>query len=462
MEPLLLVEDKSELRAMLRKALERNGFAVDEAPDGSAAIQKIRSRRYQMVVTDLKMPGASGLEVLRESKQADSSIPVILLTAFGSVEEAVSAMKEGAFDFIQKPVDLDHLKLLVERATRQQELLRENLILREDFAARYGFPRIVGESPAMKSVSQQLQRIAPADATVLLLGESGTGKELFARAIHHLSNRREQPFIALNCAAIPEGLVENELFGHERGAFTGAGNRKAGKIEMAQRGTLFLDEIGELPLGSQAKLLRVLEERRFERVGGTQPIDVDVRIIAATNRDLAQRIREKLFREDLYFRIAAIPLTIPPLRERGDDIFLLADYFLEKFGREFSKGPFTVEKTARDHLQKYAWPGNVRELQNALERAAILSDDTEITPELLPSVAIPLRTESMPLNLVPESFSWAGSLEDVTARAQLHVERVLLENALRECRWNKTRAAEKLGIAPKTLLTKMRATGLEN
>src|SRR5713101_6167504 len=287
MEPLLLVEDKIELRAMLRKALERNGFRVEEAPDGSAAIQKLRSRRYQLVITDLKMPGASGLEVLRESKQADSTIPVILLTAFGSVEEAVSAMKEGAFDFIQKPVDLDHLKILVDRATRQQELLRENLILREEFAARYGFPRIVGESPAMKSVSRQLQRVAPTDATVLLLGESGTGKELFARALHHLSNRRDQPFIALNCAAIPEGLLENELFGHERGAFTGAGNRKAGKIEMAQRGTLFLDEIGELPLASQAKLLRVLEERRFERVGGTQSIEVDVRIIVATNRDLA-------------------------------------------------------------------------------------------------------------------------------------------------------------------------------
>ena len=425
MEPLLLVEDKTELRAMLRKALERNGFSVDEAPDGSAAIQKIRSRRYQMVVTDLKMPGASGLDVLRESKQADSTIPVILLTAFGSIEEAVSAMKEGAFDFIQKPVDLDHLKLLVERATRQQELLRENLILREEFSARYGFPRIVGESAPMKAVSHQLQRVAPTDATVLLLGESGTGKELFARAIHHLSNRREQPFIALNCAAIPEGLVENELFGHERGAFTGAGNRKAGKIELAQRGTLFLDEIAELPLGSQAKLLRVLEERRFERVGGTQPIDVDVRIIVATNRDLAARI-------------------------------------LEKFGREFNKGRLTLKKDARDRLHDYPWPGNVRELQNALERAAILSDAAEITPDLLPSLAIPVRTETIPGNLIPESFSWDGSLEDVTARAQLHVERVLLENALRASRWNKTRAAEKLGIAPKTLLTKMRATGLEN
>jgi DNA-binding NtrC family response regulator len=462
MEAILLVEDKNELRAMLRKALERFGFTVEEAPDGSAAIQKIRSKRYQMVITDLKMPGASGLEVLRESRQADISIPVILLTAFGSVEEAVAAMKDGAFDFIQKPVDLDHLKILVERATRQQELLRENLILREEFSARYGFPRIVGDSPAMKAVSQQLQRVAPTESTVLLLGESGTGKELFARGVHHLSTRRDYPFIALNCAAIPEGLVENELFGHERGAFTGAGNRKAGKIEIAQRGTLFLDEIGELPLASQAKLLRVLDERRFERVGGTQSIEVDVRIIVATNRDLAKRISEKLFREDLYFRISAVPLTIPPLRERGDDLILLASHFLEKFGREFAKGPFELTAESRTRLAAYPWPGNVRELQNALERAAILSDGPQITPDLLPAIATPVRTETAPSNLVPDAFSWEGSFDDVTSRAQLHVERVLLENALRECRWNKTRAAEKLGMAPKTLLTKMRATGLEN
>ena len=461
MEPLLLVEDKNELRAMLRKALERNGHSVDEAADGCAAIQKLRNRRYQLVLTDLKMPGASGLEVLRESKQADSTIPVILLTAFGSVDEAVSAMKEGAFDFIQKPVDLDHLKLLVERATRQQELLRENLVLREEFAARYGFPRIVGESAAMLSISQQLQKVAATEATVLLLGESGTGKELFARAIHHISDRRDQPFIALNCAAIPESLVENELFGHEKGAFTGAGSRKVGKIELAQRGTLFLDEIGELPLASQAKLLRGLEERRFERVGGTQSIDVDVRIVVATNRDLADRIREKLFREDLYFRISAVPLTIPPLRERGDDIDILADHFLDKFSRELGKPPLTLGAEARRRLREYPWPGNVRELQNALERAVILAEGLAINHELLVSKPAAVNTEGMPANLVPDPFSWEGSFDEVTARAQLHVERVLLENALRHSRWNKTRAAERLGITPKTLLAKMRATGLE-
>ncbi|PYT42340.1 MAG: transcriptional regulator, partial [Acidobacteria bacterium] len=248
MEPLLLVEDKPELRTMLRKALERAGYAVDEAPDGAAAIQKIRARRYLLVITDLKMPGASGLEVLRETKQADAAIPVLLLTAYGSVEEAVAAMKEGAFDFLQKPVDLEHLKLLVQRAARQQELLRENLLLREEYSTRYGFPRIVGEHPSIREVSQQIQKVAATDSTCLLLGESGTGKELFALAIHHLSPRRNHPFVALNCAAIPEGLVENELFGHERGAFTGAGARKVGKMDLAHRGTLFLDEIGELPL----------------------------------------------------------------------------------------------------------------------------------------------------------------------------------------------------------------------
>jgi DNA-binding NtrC family response regulator len=231
MEPLLLVEDKTELRAMLRKALERAGYTVDEAPDGAAAIQKVRARRYLMVITDLKMPGASGLDVLRETKQADAATPVLLLTAYGSVEDAVAAMKEGAFDFLQKPVDLEHLKLLVKRAAQQQELLRENLLLREEYSTRYGFPRIVGEHASIREVSQQIQKVAATDSTCLLLGESGTGKELFALAIHHLSPRREQPFVALNCAAIPEGLVENELFGHERGAFTGAGARKVGKID---------------------------------------------------------------------------------------------------------------------------------------------------------------------------------------------------------------------------------------
>jgi DNA-binding NtrC family response regulator len=461
MEPLLLVEDKNELRAMLRKALERWGYAVDEAPDGTAAIQKIRQRRYLMVITDLKMPGASGLEVLRATKQADPTIPVLLLTAFGSVDEAVTAMKEGAFEFLQKPVDLDHLHLLVKRATEQQELLRENLLLREEYTSRYGFPRIVGEHASIREISQQIQRVAATESTVLLLGESGTGKELFARAVHHLSPRREQPFVALNCAAIPEGLVENELFGHERGAFTGAGARKIGKMDMAHRGSLFLDEIGELPLAIQAKLLRVLEEKSFERVGGTQTIDADVRIIVATNRNLQQQVADKLFREDLYFRIATVPLTIPPLRERGDDVLQLADFFLDKLSRDLTKPGLELSPAARERLQQYSWPGNVRELQNVLERAVILADGLTIQPEGLQLPAAKPDLQTLPNGMLPENFSWEGSLEEVTGRAVNHVERVLLESVLRENQWNKTRAAEKLGVSPKTLLSKLRAAGLE-
>src|SRR5467141_1188427 len=461
MEPLLLVEDKNELRAMLRKALERAGYEVDEAPDGAAAIQKVRARRYLLVITDLKMPGASGLEVLRETKQADATIPVILLTAFGSVEEAVAAMKDGAYDFLQKPVDLDHLKLLVQRAAQQQELLRENLLLREEYATRYGFPRIVGEDASIREVSQQIQKVAATDSTCLLLGESGTGKELFALAIHHLSPRREKPFVALNCAAIPEGLVENELFGHERGAFTGAGARKVGKMDMAHRGTLFLDEIGELPLAIQAKLLRVLEERRFERVGGTQSIEVDVRIVVATNRDLQKLMQEKLFREDLYFRISAVPITIQALRVPGNDVLLLADYFLEKFSREFAKPGLELSSDAKQRLLEYRWPGNVRELQNTLERAVILADGLAIRANGLQLPSPRPDLESVPDGMLPEKFSWEGSLEEVTQRAAGHVERVLLESTLRDCQWNKTRAAERLGVSPKTLLAKIRAAGLE-
>jgi DNA-binding NtrC family response regulator len=462
MEPVLLVEDKAELRAMLRKALERSGYTVEEAPDGNAAIEKVRSRRYLMVLTDLKLPANSGIDVLREARRVEPTLPVILMTAYGSVEEAVTAMKEGAFDFIQKPVDLDHLQLLLERGARQQELLRENLLLREEYATRYGFPRIVGEHPSMKAASEMTQRVAVTDSTVLLLGESGSGKELFARAIHHLSPRAEQAFVALNCAAIPDGLVENELFGHERGAYTGAGARKMGKLEMAHRGTLFLDEIGELPLAAQSKLLRVLEERKFERVGGTQEIETNVRIVTATNKDLRAAVAEKCFREDLYFRIAGVPITIPPLRERGDDVLLLAENFLERFRREFRKPALTLAADAKARLRTYPWPGNVRELQNAIERAAILARGSELDAEALQLPAAKPTAAELPDGMLEEGFLWEGPLDEVSQRAVAHVERFKIQNALRESKWNKTRAAEKLGVSYKTLLTKIRGLGLEN
>ncbi len=457
-ERLLLVEDKAELRQMLKLALSKAGYQVQEAADGTEASRLIHSQPFSLVLTDLKLPGCSGLDLLRQVQEVDPGIPVIVMTAYGSIEEAVRAMKEGAYDFIQKPVDLEHLRMLLGRALLQQQLVRENLLLKEEAAARYGFPRIIAEHPSLVAVARDIQRVAATESTVLLLGESGTGKELFARAIHHLSPRQNQVFVAINCAAIPEGLVENELFGHEKGAYTGAGARKLGKFELAHRGTIFLDDIGELPLAVQAKILRVLEERRFERVGGLQTIEVDVRILVATNRDLRQAVEQKAFREDLYFRIAAVPIEIPPLRDRGNDILLLARAFLRRYALEFHKAEAHLSAEAEEALMSYHWPGNVRELQNSIERALILAEGNSIRAE---DLNLDLAANAPPPpDLGPEPFNWEGSLEEVSARAVSLVEKTKILQALKEARWNKTRAADKLGIAYKTLLAKSRALGI--
>jgi DNA-binding NtrC family response regulator len=299
---------------------------------------------------------------------------VIVMTAYGSIQDAVLAMKQGALDFLAKPVDPDHLLLLVGRAVAQRQLVAEYLLLKQEAASRRGMPEIVGCAPSLKKVSLAVQRAAGSDATVLLEGESGTGKELFAKAVHALSSRRDGPFVAINCAAIPEGLLETELFGHEKGSFTGATGRKLGKFEVANRGTIFLDEIGDLALPLQAKVLRALEERAFERVGGNATIRVDVRVVAATNRDLRAAVAARRFREDLYFRLSVFPITIPPLRERAEDISLLARHFVDRFCREMGKPVMALAESADDALRAYSWPGNVRELQNCIERAAILSD----------------------------------------------------------------------------------------
>ncbi|MBI2677347.1 MAG: sigma-54-dependent Fis family transcriptional regulator [Candidatus Koribacter versatilis] len=434
MDSILLVEDKLELREMLTTALTRMKYAVTAAADLAAALVHLQRQRFSLVLTDLKLPAGSGMDVLNAAHAADSDTPVIVMTAFGTVPQAVEAMKHGAYDFIQKPIDLDHLEHLVGRAIERQQLLRENILLKEEHARRIGFPRIIGESAAMQAAARELQRIAPTDSTVLLLGESGTGKELFARALHQLSPRAQRPLVALNCAAIPETLIENELFGHERGAFTGADSRRAGKFELANGGTIFLDEIGELPEAVQAKLLRALEEKVVERLGGSGPLKVDVRIIAATNRDLEH---DAGFRRDLYFRLAVFPIRIPPLRERGGDVALLADAFLERLRRELRKPKLELAKSARTALTRYAWPGNVRELQNMMERAAILHEDEISAQELA----------------LPQAKA-AAAAPEVDERAQL-------ESVLRECKWNRTVAAERLGISTKTLLTRLRAHGLD-
>ncbi|HWG38490.1 MAG TPA: sigma-54 dependent transcriptional regulator [Terriglobales bacterium] len=463
MDTILIVEDKHELRLMLKTALTHEGFGVAEASNGEAAVRQMHGQQFALVLTDLKLPGLNGLQVLQAAHEHAPGTPVVIMTAYGSIEDAVRAVKEGAYDFIQKPLDLGHLTLLLRRAIAQQQLQRQNVLLKEEFAAKYGFPKIIGEHASMQRAAASLQKIAPTDTTTLLLGESGTGKELFARALHRLSPRANEAFVAINCAAIPETLVETELFGHEKGAFTGANARKLGKFELAHRGTIFLDEIGEIPLAVQAKILRVIEERAFERVGGVQTVQVDVRIVAATNRELERASKEKLFREDLYFRLAAFPILIPPLRERGADVLALAEAFLLQFCRDLKKPPMKLGAAVKRALEGYSWPGNVRELQNAIERAVILSEGDELRASDLQLREMRRVPSAAPGELaMPEGFDWSGSLPEVVARASHFVEKRMLREALEECRWNKQRAAERLQIPYKRLLARLQATGLRN
>jgi DNA-binding NtrC family response regulator len=450
MPDILLVEDKDSLRRVLRLTLEHAGYTVTEAADAREAIQEISRVPHKVVLTDLRMPNGSGLDVLRAAKDANSDTPVIVMTAYGSIDEAVQAMKDGAHDFLQKPVDSNHLLLLVERALEQSRLRTENILLREEWSKRYGFPRIIGESDAIKRTVAETQRVATTEATVLLLGESGTGKELFARAIHHLSNRRDQPFVAINCAAIPETLIENELFGHERGAFTGAGDRRLGKFELASGGTVFLDEIGELPLAVQGKLLREIEEKAIDRIGGKAPVPVDVRVVAATNKDLRAAVDTGEFRGDLFFRLAVFPIDIPPLRERDDDIDLLARHFAAELGKELRGREASISDAGMQTLRAHRWPGNVRELENSIERACILADSVELQPGDL-GFGNDGAAEAKTIG-----FDLSGTLNEVTSRATQIVERQKIQAALAECEGNKARAAAVLGISYKTLLTKVR------
>src|ERR1041385_8956716 len=450
MPDILLVEDKESLRRVLRLTLERAGYSVTEAADARAGVAEIGRVPHKIVLTDLRMPDGSGIDVLRAAKAADSEVPVIVMTAYGSIDEAVQAMKDGAHDFLQKPVDSNHLLLLVERALEQSRLRTENILLREEWSKRYGFPRIIGESDTIKRAVAETQRVAQTEANVLLLGESGTGKELFARAIHHLSPRRKRPFVAINCAAIPETLIENELFGHERGAFTGAGDRRLGKFELASTGTVFLDEIGELPLAVQGKLLRAIEEKAIDRIGGKAPVPVDVRIVAATNRDLRSAADAGEFRGDLFFRLAVFPIDIPPLRDRDDDIALLAKHFAAELGKELRGREASISEAGIRALRAHRWPGNVRELENTIERACILADSAELQPSDL-GFGGDGEIEAKAIG-----FDLSGTLSEATSRATQIVERQKIQAALADCEGNKARAADLLGVSYKTLLTKIR------
>jgi len=447
---ILIVEDKKSMREMLALILKKAGYDVDEACSAEKALEKLEKRRYLLLLSDLFLPGKDGIELLKRAKKIDPYLPVIMITAYGTIERAVEAMKEGAYDFLSKPVDPDYLVLLVNRALEQERIFRENILLKEEFAQKYGFPQIVGEDPKIKEVSKKAQKVAQTNSTVLLLGESGTGKELFARAIHQLSPRRDYPFITFNCASVPETLIENELFGHERGAYTGATSRKLGKLELAHKGTFFLDEIGDLSFSLQAKLLRVLEEKAFERIGGTSTIEVDVRFILATNKDLKKEVEEGRFREDLYFRISVFPIVLPPLRERKGDIPLLANYFLNKFSIEMRKRGLKLSSNAIKKLMNYSWPGNVRELQNCIERAVILCEGKEILPEhiILPEDEIQFQEK---LN-----FYLSGTLKEAVEKAKILVEKEKIRRTLKETAGDKKKTAELLDISYKTLLNKIK------
>ena len=445
---ILVVDDEEHMCWALERAMRQEGYQVFTATRGRQGLDLIREEAPSLMILDLKMPEMDGMEVLQRAKEMHPKLPVIILTAHGTIETAIEAMKIGAADFITKPFDLDELKIVIKKALMISQLVTEVSFLRSELTKRYG--KIIGQSQAMKEVRDLIDRVALANATVLITGESGTGKEVAAVAIHQASPRRDQAFVAVNCAALPEHLLESELFGHEKGAFTGAVARKMGRFELADKGTIFLDEIAEMPLNMQAKLLRFLQEKTFERVGGTCTLRVDVRVIAATNRNIMEAIGKGDFREDLYYRLNVIPIHLPPLRERREDISLLADHFLRKFQPTYLVN--RINPAAMDLLTKYHWPGNIRELQNVIERAAIICHGGEIMPDNLPKeLQTPQKVISESIAVV--NFPEGGlSLEDV--------EKQLIVKALEKSSSNQTRAANLLGITRSALLYRMQKHGI--
>ncbi|MCJ7498129.1 MAG: sigma-54 dependent transcriptional regulator [candidate division Zixibacteria bacterium] len=452
MPSILVIDDKESMRQMLAKTLESEGFEVDTARDGEGGLDKAKEKRFDLILTDLKLPKMDGLEVLSSIKDLDPEVAVIVMTAYGTIETAVQAIKQGAFDFLTKPFDVDHLHVLIQRALENRRLLAENILLREELAHNSGFTEIIGKSEKMKEVTRLVKKVAYSDTTVLLLGESGTGKELFARAIHSLSPRKSGPYVTINCAAIPRELLENELFGSERGAYTGAVTRKMGKFEIAEKGTIFLDEIGDLDIALQAKILRVLQEKRFERLGGTKTINIDVRVIAASNFDLKKAIEKKNFREDLYYRLSVFPILIPPLRERREDIPELADFFIRKYCLEMKKEKKALSKESLSLMDKYHWPGNVRELENTIERAIILCEGKKILPEHL-AIRLPSNSEIR--------LREGAGLKEVSQYAQAEAEKAMILRVLNQTRGNKRKTAEILKIDYTTLFEKIKKYSID-
>ncbi|BCR05347.1 acetoacetate metabolism regulatory protein AtoC [Desulfuromonas versatilis] len=444
-ERILIVDDEEGMRRLLARVLAKEGHDTLTVGSGEEALQQIGAEEFDLVITDIKMPGMGGLELLREIKSFDPGLPIIVITAYGTVESAVQALRAGAYDYITKPFETDEIKLTVAKALERERLLAENRYLHQELEQRYSFSGIIGTSQGMKQVFEVASSVAQSNANVLVTGESGTGKELVARSIHYSSARKEKSFIVLNCAALSEGVLESELFGHEKGAFSGALATKKGRFELAHEGTLFIDEVGEMSLNAQVKLLRVIQEHEFERVGGTKTIHSDVRIVAATNKNLEEEVRRGRFREDLYYRLNVVNIHLPPLRERREDIEALARHFLQKYALETGKKVDQLAPRALSCLLAYEWPGNVRELQNVMERAVVLSRGEVITPRDFPQGLS--GQDQICLELPERGGSLTEILEDL--------ERQLIIQTLNREKGSQTRAATALGIKRTTLRYKM-------
>ena len=446
---ILIVDDDDAHREMIKAVLTGDGYDIHEADDGKKAIELVEKQFFSLILMDIKMKNVGGIEAFSKIKDISPSIPVIMITAYASVDTAIKALKLGAFDYITKPIDIDELKIAVEKAINFKQLEQENIYLKERIDDKFDLAGIVGKSKAMKKMFETLVLISPSDANVLITGESGTGKELIANAIHQNSHRKDNAFIKVNCAALPENLLESELFGHEKGAFTGAIKKKIGRFQSAHEGSIFLDEIAEMAPATQAKILRVLQEQEFEPVGGTQTVKVDTRIIAATNKDLEKYIDEGLFREDLYYRLNVVQVEVPALKERRHDITILAEYFLKRYADKNHKMIKGINAEAIDMLMRYAWPGNVRELENVIERAVILTRGDYISPDELPQ-SVNLKNDI--------NDGLPGILP--TGKPLKEIEKDVIISTLEENNGNRTKTAELLGISRRTLQLKLKEYGV--
>ncbi len=446
---ILIVDDEESHRMMLRAVLTDEGYAVAEASDGAEAVTAVEKEAFDLILLDIRMTTMDGIEALTEIRKISPLVPVLIMTAYSSVKTAVEALKAGAFDYLTKPLDIEELKILMEKALEHYHLREENMVLKERLGDRFDLSRIIAGSVKMKGLLGTLSLVAPSDATVLIMGESGTGKEVVANAIHQNSPRAGRPFVKVSCAALPETLLESELFGHEKGAFTGAVTRREGRFQLAHGGTIFLDEVGEISPSVQTKLLRVLQEKEFEPLGSARTVKVDIRVIAATNRDLEAEVRNSRFREDLFYRLNVVPLLVPPLRERKEDIPLLAEHFLTVYREKNRKPLKAVSGKAMDLLVRYEWPGNVRELENCIERAVIMARDDVVVPADLPPQIQMLKPEGGADGF---DFPYGVSLEEM--------EKALIVKTIEETGGNRTRTAEILGINRRTLQNKLKLYGI--